>query len=153
MNALSSHQPPQRLPVDDLRDAWRLLDTEERVDGFRLLGQAEAQDYFQTLSCHDRADLVLALSMGERRLWMRSLAPDDAADVLQEAPDEARSALLDYMRVAILHDQAGDEVVGEALYHAILAYDKWNGVDKERAKRRLRTRLKLNYASSSWADK
>lgn len=68
-------------------------------------------------------------------------------------PEQARSALLDYMRVAILYDKSGDEIVGEALYHAILAYDRWNGVDKDTAKRRLRTRLKLNYASSSWADK
>lgn len=69
------------------------------------------------------------------------------------SPEQARSALLDYMRVAILHEEAGTEIVGEALYHAVLAYDRWNGVDKDMAKRRLRTRLKLNYADSSWADK
>lgn len=68
-------------------------------------------------------------------------------------PEQARAALLDYMRVAILYEDAGDEVVGEALYHAVLAYDGWNGVDKDVAKRRLRTSLKLNYSSSSWASK
>ncbi|MCB9881038.1 MAG: hypothetical protein H6832_05545 [Planctomycetes bacterium] len=68
-------------------------------------------------------------------------------------PEQARNALLDYMRVAIIYDKVGDEVVGEALYHAITAYDRWNGVDKETAKRRIRTRLKLDYSKSSWADK
>jgi magnesium transporter len=37
---------------------------------------------------------VLALPLGERRIWMRLLAPDDAADLLQHAPEEERSGLL-----------------------------------------------------------
>jgi len=86
--------PPPRLPVDDLREAWRVLDREERVDGFRLLGPLEAQDFFQALSTHDQSELVLGLSPGEQRLWLRSLAPDDAADLVQEAPAELRESLL-----------------------------------------------------------
>jgi len=86
--------PETRLPSDDLREAWRLLDPDERADGFRLLGPDEAQDFFQTLPSHDQMELVLVLSPGERRLWMRTLAPDDAADLLQEAPEEQREALM-----------------------------------------------------------
>jgi magnesium transporter len=86
--------PETRLPDEDLREAWRLLDPTERADGFRLLGPDEAQDFFQTLPSHDQMELVLVLSPGERRLWMRTLAPDDAADLLQEAPEDQREALM-----------------------------------------------------------
>ena len=71
-----------------------MLDREERVDGFRLLGPTEAQDFFQALSALDQSELVLSLSSGEQRLWLRSLAPDDAADLVQEAPEDLREALL-----------------------------------------------------------
>jgi magnesium transporter len=104
-------EAPARLPADDLRDAWRVLDRDERVDGFRLLGPLEAQDFFQSLSAHDQCELVLALSSGEQRLWLRSLAPDDAADLVQEAPAEAREQLL-----AVFEDLTRREV------NALLAY-------------------------------
>jgi magnesium transporter len=38
--------------------------------------------------------LVLAVFPGERRIWMRLLAPDDAADLLQHAPEEQKPGLL-----------------------------------------------------------
>jgi magnesium transporter len=47
------------------------------------------------------------LPPGERRLWMRLLAPDDAADVIQEAPQEERESLL-----ALLDDSTRREVKG-----------------------------------------
>jgi magnesium transporter len=105
--------PPPRLPAEDLRDAWRVLDRDERVDGFRLLGPLEAQDFFQSLSSHDQAELVPSLSAGEQRLWLRSLAPDDAADLLQEAPAESRETLL-----AVLEEATRREV------NALLAYEE-----------------------------
>jgi magnesium transporter len=102
-----------RLPAEDLRDAWRVLDRDERVDGFRLLGPLEAQDFFQSLSTHDQAELVLSLASGEQRLWLRSLAPDDAADLVQEAPADARERLL-----AVLEEVTRREV------NALLAYEE-----------------------------
>jgi magnesium transporter len=55
--------------------------------------------------------LVLSLPEGQRRLWMRLLAPDDSADVIQEAPEEERAKLL-----GLLDDSARREV------SALLAY-------------------------------
>jgi len=104
---------PPRLPAEDLRDAWRVLDRDERVDGFRLLGPLEAQDFFQSLSSHDQAELVLALAAAEQRLWLRTLAPDDAADLLQSVPVEMREALL-----AVIDETARREV------SALLAYEE-----------------------------
>ena len=78
----------------ELYEAWAVLSMEERVEGFEFLQREEADDFFLQLSARDRAQLVLALPPGERRLWVRLLAPDDAAGLIQEAPVEERENLL-----------------------------------------------------------
>lgn len=101
-----------------LYDAWPVLSVEERVEGFDLLRRDDADNFFLQISARDRAQLVLALPSGERRLWMRLLAPDDAADVIQEAPVQQREALLDVLddvtrrEVKGLLDYAEDEAGG-----------------------------------------
>ena len=84
----------QRLGVAELREAWRILDTQERVDGFRLLSPTEGEEFFLELSALDQFELLSALTPAERKLWVRLLAPDDAADLLQEAPEAERPALM-----------------------------------------------------------
>jgi magnesium transporter len=91
----------------ELYDAWPVLSLEERVEGFEFLRRDTADDFFLQLSSRDRAELLLALPSGERRLWMRLLAPDDAADVIQEAPAEEREVML-----SLLDDQTSREVKG-----------------------------------------
>jgi magnesium transporter len=106
------------LSQTDLQGAWPLLVSNERLEAFRLLARADADDFFLSLSALDQAELLLALPEGERRLWMRLLAPDDAADVIQAAPPEARPRLLarlDYTaraEVAALLSYAEDEAGG-----------------------------------------
>src|SRR5882724_3331105 len=91
----------------ELYDAWPLLSMEERVEGFEFLQREQADDFFLQLSARDRAQLVLALPVGERRLWIRLLAPDDAADLIQEAPADERENML-----SLLDDQTRREVKG-----------------------------------------
>lgn len=38
------------------------------------------------MSKRDPMELVLSMSEEERRTWLRALAPDDAADLIQGAP-------------------------------------------------------------------
>ena len=83
---------------------------EARLEAFAL-SRAEAEDFFWNLSAPDHVELLLALPAVERRGWMRLLAPDDAADVVQAAPEEERDGLL-----ALLDDSARKEVT------ALLAY-------------------------------
>ena len=64
----------------ELYDAWPVLSMEERVEGFEFLKRDDADDFFLQLNAPDRAQLILQLPPGERRLWIRLLAPDDAAD-------------------------------------------------------------------------
>ncbi len=93
MSRLES-QLPERLSTDELRDAWRILDTAERVDGFRLVAPIEAEEFFQGLSTHDQLELIQEMLPAERRLWTRLLQPDDAADLIQEAPESLRPELM-----------------------------------------------------------
>jgi magnesium transporter len=93
--------------LSELYEAWPILSIDERVEGFEFLPRNDADDFFLQLSARDRAELILALPPGERRLWMRLLAPDDAADVIQEAPQEEREGLL-----ALLDDSTRREVKG-----------------------------------------
>ena len=83
-----------RLSIDDLRDAWRILDGEERLEGFRMLGVLDAEEFFTQLATNDQRALLETFSATERRHWVRMLAPDDAADLLQEVDEHKRAELL-----------------------------------------------------------
>ena len=108
----------EELSVTDLQSAWPLLVPNERLEAFRLLAQAYADDFFLSLTARDQAELLLTLPEGERRLWMRLLAPDDAADVVQEAPPAERDGLLSLLdntthtEVTALLSYAEDEAGG-----------------------------------------
>jgi len=80
-------------PVE-LREAWWLLTPEDRIEGFQLLEPDDAEEFFFDLSADDQAELVLTLRPGARRLWLRLLPPDDAADLIQAADEEHREQLL-----------------------------------------------------------
>ena len=63
-----------------------------------MLGANEAADFFLALATRAQADLLEDLGPERSRPWMRLLAPDDAADLLQALPGDQRArfmALLD----------------------------------------------------------
>lgn len=109
--ALQADALADALSGDELADAWPLLDAAERAEGFRLLSPDEAEDLFLGLEARDHATLLQELPRGERQLWLRQLAPDDAADVIQETGEDARAGLL-----ALLDPETRREVT------ALLAY-------------------------------
>ena len=126
------------LSVEELRDAWPVLDLDERSDGLRLLEQEDAEELFESLSAHDQMRLLLHWRPGKRRSWIRLLEPDDAADVIQEAPDDRRAELL-----ALLDEPTRKEV------QALLAYeeDEAGGLMNTRYAR-LRPRMTVDEALS-----
>ena len=69
---------------DDLRNLWRILSPDERLEGFRLLPHDDAEEFFLALARADLASLMLELPKNERRAWMRLLSLDDAADLIQQ---------------------------------------------------------------------
>lgn len=99
------------LSFDDLTEAWPLLVSEDRLAAFRALKRPEAENWFLSLSSRDQAELLIELLPVDRRSWIRLLAPDDVADVIQEAPREEWSDLLE-----LLDEQTRREV------SALLAY-------------------------------
>src|SRR5688572_13526191 len=101
------------LSVEELRDAWPLLDLEERGDGLRVLPREDAEDFWVSLNATDQAALLLHFRPGQRRQWMRMLEPDDVADVIQQVAEEHKKTLL-----ALLDAPTRKEV------NALLAYSE-----------------------------
>ncbi|MBK9167963.1 MAG: magnesium transporter [Bryobacterales bacterium] len=99
--------------LERLYERWDQLGREERTESFRALPRQEAQDLFVDLTSQHQAMLLLDLPEAERRIWLRLLEPDDAADLIQEAPEENRTELL-----ALLDDLSRREV------SALLAYEE-----------------------------
>ena len=78
----------------ELESIWPVLSSEERIERFSALGRGEAERFFRGLTARGRATLIVGCPAGEQQLWLRQLAPDDAADVLQELPPQERSRFL-----------------------------------------------------------
>src|SRR5215475_3385188 len=97
--------------TDQLWERWPYLSHKQRLTQFRELHTGEKGDFFLSLDAHDQLFLLLGLPGEQRHVWMRLLAPDDAADVIQEAGPERRDELL-----ALLDEPTRKEVV------ALLAY-------------------------------
>jgi magnesium transporter len=101
---MSTAAHAEQLSIEELRDAWPALAAHERAEGFRLLPPEIADEFFLTLAPLGQAQILGAMPEGQRRLWMRILAPDDAADLLQEVPPERRVALLALLDEATRHE-------------------------------------------------
>lgn len=95
----------------ELLDLWPDLHASERLAAFAALPRHEADDFFLDLSSRDQANLITSMPDGERRLWLRLLAPDDAADMIQASHPNFREHLL-----SLLDDNSRNEV------RALLAY-------------------------------
>ena len=64
----------------------------------------------------DSTELALSMPNDERRAWLRAVAPDDAADLIEDAPPDERNPLLEPLdlwvraevaAVAYKEDEAG----------------------------------------------
>ena len=100
-----------RMDATSLLEAWPILDAEERVEGFELLDSVTAADFFLGLTTRDQAELIAQLGIERSRPWVRLLAPDDAADVVQAFDEERRPAVL-----ALLDTAARREVLALLVY-------------------------------------
>jgi magnesium transporter len=83
--------PPPRPPDEfDLAD----LPTEERVNVFRSFDRETSEARFSELSHSDQVKVLRSSTDTERRWLLRSLEPDDTADVLQQVGQEEQQAWL-----------------------------------------------------------
>lgn len=93
-----------RLSPEELRDWWLGLSTDERVRHLPDLGRDDAEELFFALSARAQAELVLRLPTQEHRSWVRLLSPAEAADLVQEAPEEERAGLLGLLDETTRHE-------------------------------------------------
>ncbi len=100
-------------PIDELLGLWHSMESAERMDAFRALPPELRDDFFLELDARSQLELLQSLNPGEHRLWLRLLAPDDAADLIQLAGPEEQPELL-----AQLDEVARREV------NALLAYQQ-----------------------------
>lgn len=107
---MTPHQTPNDASTTSdvtlLQDTWSSLTPTERLERFRHLSWPIAEAFFLGLEAHEQAEIVHWLPPAEQKLWMRVLAPDDAADVIQETPTDAHAGLL-----ALLEESVRDEVL------------------------------------------
>src|SRR5512140_1143941 len=97
ITAVTRPEDDDSLSADELRDAWPLLDLDERSDGLRVLPREDAEDFFIASTAGDQAALLVHFRPGQRRQWMRLLEPDDVADVIQQTAEPHRAKLLDLL--------------------------------------------------------
>src|SRR5689334_15528810 len=79
--------------IEDLRDAWHVLSRADRADALRTFPRDVAEEFFFELTSREQAQVLLNMPASDQRSWLRLLAPDDAADLIQEAP-KSREPLL-----------------------------------------------------------
>ncbi|HEV8265965.1 MAG TPA: magnesium transporter [Gemmatimonadales bacterium] len=95
----------------DVAEAWPRLKAGDRARRLKQLPPEAAHEFFFDLGAADQAEVLFMLLPAERRPWIRLLAPDDVADVIQAAPADQRAGLL-----ALLDETTRAEVT------ALLAY-------------------------------
>jgi magnesium transporter len=84
-------------PAVRLWEEWPALSAKQRVRRFKQLPRHAADEFYLSLDPREQETLLLSLPQGEQRLWLRVLPPDDAVDVIQEAPPGERDRLLELL--------------------------------------------------------
>jgi magnesium transporter len=99
-----------------LASSWSALSPQERREKFQTLPRTDAEELFLNLNTHDQAELLQEISNHlEKRSWVRLLAPDDVADLIQELGPDLKEEILN-----LLDPQTRREVI------VLLAYAEDN---------------------------
>ncbi|MBI2809965.1 MAG: magnesium transporter [Candidatus Melainabacteria bacterium] len=85
------------IPYGELHRTWAATAVTDRLALFQSLPLADAQEFFRELSTRQQCEIISELPQREQTVWMRLLAPDDAADLLQEIPLASREPLLELL--------------------------------------------------------
>ena len=71
---------------------------------FKVLDPAQQQGLFLNLPSVEQVDWLMAMPTPERKIWLRMLDPDDAADVVQGVPLSERALMLDLLDRVTRHE-------------------------------------------------
>lgn len=98
-----------------LLDNWASFSVAEKRERFINLARTDAEELFLNLKPFEQSELISEGTALEKRSWVRMLAPDDVADLIQELGPHSREEIL-----GILDLQTRREVT------ALLAYAEDN---------------------------
>ncbi|MBK7845704.1 MAG: magnesium transporter [Bdellovibrionales bacterium] len=101
--------------INGLREQWAEFDSELRKEIFSKLSRPDAEELFLNLSVDDQLELIEKQSLLEKRSWLRLLALDDAADLIQKFSKDQQAEALN-----VLDSHTRREVMG------LLAYEEDN---------------------------
>lgn len=123
LDDVTSELPTDAEQLLSIYDRWSQMSYDEHKEYFSSLPRTEAEEFFLSLSATDQYEITSDLSSLEKRSWIRLLAPDDAADLIQMVDQEHRD---DYL--SLLDPQTKREVT------ALMAYaeDKAGGLMSSR---------------------
>lgn len=88
--------------LENLLDNWQSLTHNQREQIFTMLGRIDQEELFINLSSDYQAEIFELIPHAERRSWIRLLAPDDIADLIQNLFDETQAEALRYLDYATL---------------------------------------------------
>ena len=91
-------------PLEHLQEGWSSLPVDQRHEGFYSLLREDAEEFFLQLSAADQYDLIKELQNSQKRGWIRILAPDDAADLIQQFPHEERAQILALLDITTMRE-------------------------------------------------
>lgn len=90
------------LSLENLLDNWQNITRSQRREVFLILGRIDQEDLFLNLTADYQAEIFEELSKPETRSFIRLLAPDDAADLIQNLGQEAAELALSCLDYATL---------------------------------------------------
>lgn len=102
---------PDFTNVNVLKEHWPDLDREIRTELFWKLPRQDSEELFLSLGPDDQIDLIIDLPFYEKRSWIRLLALDDLADLIQRLEPEQKDETL-----LLLDDHSRREVRGLLAY-------------------------------------
>lgn len=85
------------LSLENLLAHWQVLKHSERENVFKMLGRMDQEDLFLNLSSDYQLEIFEEIPAAEKRSWLRLLAPDDIADLLQNMDEEEQKASMRYL--------------------------------------------------------
>lgn len=88
--------------LENLLSNWQSLTPTHREEVFAILGRIDQEELFINLSSDYQAELFDLIPHSERRSWIRLLAPDDIADLIQNLGEEAQAEALRFLDYATL---------------------------------------------------
>jgi magnesium transporter len=90
--------------LEQLRESWASLNLDQRHEQFYALPREDAEDVFLSLSSADQYELSKDLPNPQKRGWIRLLAPDDVADLIQQYPHDERAQMLALLDITTMRE-------------------------------------------------